>query len=1208
MKHNSVWGKILLLALSFIMAFSTLVSCTKDDIKALNDKDAEIQESLTTTAEDLAKLKTLVNQVKATADAAAAKTALDEALAALEEIEATAGAAATKAALDAVAAELKTALEANGASDASVKAALETTIAGVKATADAAATKADLDSTIANLNAAKTALDAADKTNKEAIEAAVAAFNAAKAELDATIAGIQATAGAAATKAELEAAVNTLDAAIKGVDDKANAAATKAEFEAAKAELDAAIAGVKATAEAAVTTEALTAAIDAAKTEIQGKIDALTTRVNELSTSLDNKYNELSAAIAGKADSEYVEQLAAQLAEIKASLDSIVAEDGVIEFVNEYKKASEMLKIDSEDNEYSLVDWAALVASVKEENYVSDVYEAFEQKEEILHFFLNRAVSRDEIKGYFAELQAYINNSETMPTFEQTLEKMVLSFECGETYLVVNDATADTMTKMGEAHVGAVNAGLNDTTLTARYNKIVLAYDNLLAAEAASVTIEGYIDAIDALIIYEDSNDAISTAVDAFSNFYVEYFQNKAEHKDYYEQGKDDAQLAATLVENYDDMVAAETRYYKIVDAWDNKVVLSELALGWATARPLYTDAESLAAELAAVNAWIEEYELETENVQKMYAVEYELITKSSAYADAMAGLYDSHAVEALNARIAALIAIEDNLLYNSLAEAEAIVDLVEALEVAIKDVENYDSAIDGNFLAMVTEYAELVTTYSRLGELVNAKDAIDDLADDIAAFWDADEAKYVVGFSNYDAIKAIKAVKDGSDALIAGIDWVCEHYNIAVSDVENSNYMLIVDATQKAYNDLFAAYEELTAELREAYDTAMGILDNPAYNALYPISYANESIRAIKIVKEAVQKYGVADADINLPGTVDGDVEVNFTTLLLKLSSVATNIAAKGAEAEAAYAADVAALITAMAELDAKILDNKAAIDAAYDAIVAWAVDYLGVAADVADADLQAAVDAVQGMNKYDGANNDKVFALLTSADCAKVITAKNTAKATYDAAKAEWDVLLVEIDRLTAMIDAETYSIHTKDAFAAAEKAYNEYRAKYYATGSALAYFNEINEKADFDTTYAAFNAFYADAEAALLAIKTEIGKLPTDLADYKDMTKANDALTVANGILDLIAQFNAKYDKDDACNAWFVTDEYDYILDANKAKNMALTMIEANTAGLTGVDYDFIHSFYVVDMISNAETVAEAEGYYSLAKTDIAAKVNP
>ena len=469
MKHNSVWGKILLLALSFIMAFSTLVSCTKDDIQALGDKDKEIQESLTTTADDLAKLKTLVNQVKATADAAAAKTALDEALASLAEVKTTADAAATAAALDAVKAELKEALEANGTTDASVKATLKAAIDAVEATANAAATKAALADAVSKLEKADADLKAADTANAQALQAAVTQFNTAKTELDATIKAIKNTADAAVTKADLEAAVATLNTAIEGVKAIAEAAVTDADLEAAVATLNTAIAGVKATAEAAVTTEALTAAINAAKTEIQGKIDALTTRVNELSTSLDNKYNELSAAIAGKADKTYVEELAAQLAEIKASLDSINAEDGVVEFVNEYKKASEMLKIDSEGNDYSLADWAVLVASVEESDYVSDVWTAYNQKVDILHFFLNRAVSRDEIKGYFDELKAYIADEETMPTFEQTLEKMVLSFESGETYLVVSDATAETMVKLGQAHTGAVNAGLKDTTLDARY-------------------------------------------------------------------------------------------------------------------------------------------------------------------------------------------------------------------------------------------------------------------------------------------------------------------------------------------------------------------------------------------------------------------------------------------------------------------------------------------------------------------------------------------------------------------------------------------------------------------------------------------------------------------------------------------------------------------------------------------------------------------
>lgn len=1182
MKHNSVWGKLLLLALSFVLAFSTLVSCTKDDIDALDKETDEIKTSLSTTAEDLANLKTLVNSIKATADAAAAKTALDAAIADLEAVKTTADAAATAAAL----AEAKAAIEAAYASaDAAVKTELETAINAVKATADAAAKAADL-------TAAKAALEAAiaDKADKAALDAAIANINALLDE---------------------QVTAEDVAAAVKVVDDK--------------------LADYAKAADVATLTTTLN--------DVAAKVEAIATDVETLKAQVA----ALQAAIADKTD---VNDIKAQLVVINAAIEALQGDSN--KFADEYELASRVLfgelvvyVVDGEcfaveadkvpegvtANLRSIDAFKALVASVKDADYADGVLDEFKAIAATQEFFLGRAISVEAIEKCFAAVETEKGSLETLV---ETLERVLYKDSCNIVLTPTHncDKTDGTHTEYCIKSVEKVynkivanNIEISDK-LEARYDLLVAAYNNMVAAEAASEAIENMVLAADATVLYRDKASVLP-AVEAYDNFKGTYFgADKLAYTVFYGPSSVTAEdLASALIANYDVMRKHEARLYELEEAGKAAATLNASftsAEWYDEQRPLYTKAATLADEVKAFKAWIAEYTLEEVNVERIVNDKYEILCVASDYATAMNTIWDTYNEKGVKTSIidaiAALKGAEDvtKTLITEKDAVAAIRVLVDGLEVAIKAVDiNNDQVADwttkdGNFAKMVGDLANFVAIEERIDELVTAKNLIAELAEDIADFWDADNAKYNVGFSDYDAIKAIEAVKD-ADVLVAGIDWVCENYDIAKSDVAESNYMLIVDATQKAYDKLFAAYEELTAELRLAYDAAMKILNNEAYNAEYPIPYANESIKAIQIVADAITKYSVQDADIKLPG-VDGGAadEVNFTSLLLKLSQVAVNIASKGAAAEAAYAADVAGLIAAMKDLDAKMLDSKAAIDAAYEAIVEWAVDYLGVAADATDAQIKAAVAAIQGMMKYDGKKNDKAFALLSSADLDMVIAAKDTAKATYDAAKAEWDVLKVEIDRLTAMTNGETYSIHTKDAFAAGEKAYNDYRAKYYVASSVLSLFGEVAEKAEFDATYDAFNTFYGEAEDLADEIIDRINALPADLDEYLDVSIADATLTEADAIIVLINSFNARFDKDDACNKWFVVDGEDLILAVYKAKFMAQTMLDVDAASLAAADAEFIHSLYVVQLMSNATTKASVESYYTLAKSDIAAKV--
>ena len=359
---KNVFAKILVLVLCLTFVISGLAGCKTDD------QIADIQNQLDQNKNDdkadaaaLAELKTLVEQIKSTADSAATAAALQEVVDNLAGVKATADAAATAAKLAEVEEALKALVNTN---DATLKAELEAAIAAVKVTAEAAATKAAFDAAITELQTAiATEKDAvakelaeiknsiaAGKTERDALDAAIKALastvatnktdleksiaNVAKTvadnkkALEESIAAVKAIAEAAATKGELattkealEAAISALatstaadlDAAIKNV--KALITANGEADETTKTELNKALDEVKATATAnktelegkitalenvAATSEALNAAV----AELNGKIakveaDAATkVALDALNKTVANNKAELEAAIA----------------------------------------------------------------------------------------------------------------------------------------------------------------------------------------------------------------------------------------------------------------------------------------------------------------------------------------------------------------------------------------------------------------------------------------------------------------------------------------------------------------------------------------------------------------------------------------------------------------------------------------------------------------------------------------------------------------------------------------------------------------------------------------------------------------------------------------------------------------------------------------------------------------------------------------------
>ena len=178
--NNKLITKAVLLLSGLALTLSAFTACVDDDAFATVESNvAELETTVSGNAAQLkqieSELQALATSIKATADAAATQSALEDAIAALEAADTTKAATSALATLKTT---LEAALQANADADAATKTAIETAVAAVKATADAAATAADLDDLAEELTAAKTAVEAAyaaaDAALSDRIDALVA--------------------------------------------------------------------------------------------------------------------------------------------------------------------------------------------------------------------------------------------------------------------------------------------------------------------------------------------------------------------------------------------------------------------------------------------------------------------------------------------------------------------------------------------------------------------------------------------------------------------------------------------------------------------------------------------------------------------------------------------------------------------------------------------------------------------------------------------------------------------------------------------------------------------------------------------------------------------------------------------------------------------------------------------------------------------------
>lgn len=887
------------------------------------------------------------------------------------------------------------------------------------------------------------------------------------------------------------AAIEELKTAIEGLTDE-------------DADLASKIAEVEKAIEEAKT--AATNADDALKNELIGAIGEVETKLEKLTDDFETLVEELEVAFDALADviagalEELATEIGAEIAALegkldgkadKAALEALAAELATVSNNwNAFNEATEELY----SGEYSLSAFEALWRAVDEANYADKDYNAFLDAVDELHFFLTRAVSVEQIKGYFADLQKLI---EDMPTLTETLAALL-----EETTIVTADAAFLDEIKAIEAKIPDTDATYTEELKTA-FAALVAAHDNLLAAKDAAVALDAEIDAIATPIVWENSKPVLVAATANLDAYKTAFFANPDYNK-YYADGADEYAKVVTGSADLDTynarynelgLAAADTNISKIFDGY---------VLNFETVRPLWSQLEVIDANGTRFNEWLTKYNIDLEvdatTLANIFtAGEVDLYTKSKAYVDAMNEIYTTIDVDTLKDNINALTT---PALYFENAAWTAIHNTMDALKAAIEAVENFDAALDNNYAQMITSACQtkLDAVDARMAVLVAAKAAIDEVYANMAAILTKE------GGITY-------ADKDAIDTYKAQLDMFVEYYTIEADNAEDEtdNFSTICAAAYAKYDELIDAYKVKTADVLALYKEVRAYLDSVAW----ALKDGNE-IQALADKLQGFVAMGVTDIDLYLEDDDEEATAIDFEKLLLDYNAKAAEytVYAKAAEAAAVSVNEIVAKL-GTDKLKPNFIKNKARFEEAWAAVVAWCEAWL-TDADLAaaDGDVAKAVAAVQAVKIF---GEDKMFVFVSTANYNNAKKWAEAAVKTYGEAETAWADIKADMEALIAEWNVHSFSDKSVvPNFTEVMAAYNAYAAKYYEAADVV---DVLGEKATYDafkTEYDACKALEASRETVANQIIAQIkalGEVTPDTAEavLAAIATINDAITL-------------------------------------------------------------------------------------------------
>ena len=895
---------------------------------------------------------------------------------------------------------------------------LQTLVNQIKTTADAAATLEALTDVAADLALVKTTADAAATADA----------------LDAVIADLEALQETAALGTELDKVVTDLTA-------------------------------VKATAEAAVTDAELTEAVDAAiaaavtkleqtiangNKKLQANIDALSGKVDDLTQTVGSNTDAIDSIKASlETANSNLTSLSGRVDALESALEALEADD----FATQYYLASEVLMgaLDEGTPEYekysgySLEKFDAFVATVSSEDYDDDTYNLFKSAAERERFYLNRALTVEDIMASFDRVEAL---KAELPTLRQMVEYKLNQIDGANEN---EDGTHNKNKIKATAEFGEFLAGITSTfnklgeadkqALQARYDLVMEAHASLLKAAEASVAINEQIDAL-APVVFGTSETPIAEAKSAAEKYKGTYFENEDYNALYGVTASDLIHLEA--------LDAYDAELIKLTTANMTKPAAIELVLNYATAKPLYTDLTALTEHLAAIDAWAEENGVDDANRKAMYTEEYLTNLDSAiAYATAMNNIYTEQDVPGLVAAIEALWAEDRVILFSDKQNADSYAARLTALNEAIQAVATGASAAnDGNYDAMIREdlQTKFAEAQARIEELQEAKAAFE------ALIAEMDELTVTPNQKVYEAI----------EDFLDRIEELRSQYNIHEG---NDNYTAMVQPALDRQAALVAEYEEKTQGIVAIYNAIEEATDGMTLNlAIGKVLYDLQAT-----ANELLLTYGVTDPNLTLTIRDEQDVEhvVVLIDLLNEYDRLVAEYMALASEAQSA-AETLAGTITNALGLSNKDLKNLAAIQAAFDDMQAWIDKYLTVAEDESVEEALAKIAAIPVIN----GGADQFYAFLTADSYTKMIAHRDAVLAHQKAAEDAWTTLKATLEALTE----GAWTIHTD--FATATNAYTTYVNTYYDT-SIPPENEEARVYTEFTTVKTAYEEKVADAK---------------------------------------------------------------------------------------------------------------------------------
>lgn len=1050
-----------------------------------------------------------------------------------------------------------------------------------------------------------------DKINAD-IAAAQLSVTELESKLNASIDAVKKTADAAATKAALEEVKASLETAATAADVKA----LQEKLAAAEATLKT----LATTEDLKKVSDSVTEAKNALEKSVTDAQTALNTAISTLETSLkamiDKNKNDI-AAINSKLNDYAAKTDVTALQNRVNALETALGEVDTEAFAKQYTDLTKLLK--DSTYKYSYDKFEETVNQVtKVDPYADSEIKKFEDSVVRARFFLARAVNEADLEYAFGILNTAKNALKKLDESLKDALDAIKVITLDDTTKAKFEEVENCYTKLNEKLAEKDPAKTVETeyaTIYATYTLKTGAYSNLKKADEKAKEVEStevagstngiktQVGKITLPLVHQDSESAVAALESAYTAFRSAYFA-KAEYNKLYVDGEDtdDAKLTAVVdaLSGGKEIKGFRARLTKLAAAANAakaiKLIDTDATTGegntntfaWTLARPLYNDNRP-ATLLANIKAWAESadykdasdygtYEganddIELVNIKKIFTEEaYTKLVNADTYVKAMNAIYTTY----VKGEGVDLIG-DINALYNSTSGFQFTLESIteantynaaiynvktgddgfDGVDKLITKVTNYDSAKDGNALAMISQTVrDNLAQYRRLADKIDG--AVKTVKDTFYTSGAIDSTK--VTFANYKKIEDFKTSLTSIYAETAG-------YNFVAAADKAEGYA-ITSYADAIYDALMEAYKEFTSKAADAWKKAQEILTKINENGV-KLDQGKQINSALDAIVDACSTYGFEPTDVVTivitaeDGTTTSE-PVNFRTLSVDFEGYVTTYAALAKKAFDEVGTSINGSINTMetSAVNAADLSNYNTITALWKAIIGgegvrhywFSADYFTeslVTGKKYEDMLGATADVV--INGQPG----KTYAFLTAADYAKVKTWNETAENTLTAEKAAFKVWKDKADALLA----KTMSIHLADDFAKLDTEYQnlwkdaEGKALYYGVLTGPTTSNQLNgERTAYETFKAQKDICDSKKDAASGAATTIIdliNGLPELDATAITSTNAASTLTSVGAIEGLLDDFYATYCTD---NCYFVTESNNYLLHLARVKGVA------------------------------------------------------